>query len=155
MPTETKTYDPAGLIVTIGGAIITGFAKGTFISLVRNVNNFDFEVSPDGEEGIRTKKNDRSGLLTLTLAQTALANFLLANLANRDEKDGDGVVPISITDELSPDTTYLSGKGWIQKPADGTFAETPQGRNWQLQLAEVPMVHGGTPATAALAGTLT
>ena len=152
--TETKTYNPADIVVTIGGAILTGFEAGSFVQLVRSVNNFDWSVGPDGIEGIRTKRNDRSALLTFTLRQTSSANLLLSNLANRDEQAGDGVVPISITDISSPKTVYLAGKGWIEKPADATFAETPQGRAWQIRLADVPMVHGGTPGTDALAATL-
>ncbi len=152
--TETKTYDPAGIVITIGGAIITGIAAGTFVQLVRNVNNYDLTIGGDGQEGIRTKRNDRSALLTLTLAHTANANKLLSNLANRDEADSDGVVPVSITDLASPDTVYLAGKGWIEKPADAAFADTPQGRAWAVRLVSIPMSHGGTPATAALAETL-
>ena len=153
--TETKTYDPASITVTVGGAIITGFEPGTFITLVRNVNNFDWSVGPDGVDGVRTKRNDRSALLTLTLRQTATSNLILSNLANRDEQNSDGVVSISITDISSVETKYLTGKGWIEKPADANFAETPQGRPWQIRLADVPMLHGGTPATAALAEQLT
>ncbi len=150
MATETKTYDPANVVVTVGGAILSGYEPGTFVALVREVNNFTFTVGPDGEEGVRTKSNNRSAVLTLTLRQTAASNLILSNLATRDEQDSDGVVPIAITDISNPDTVYLTGKGWIEKPADGNFAETPQGRAWQLRMADVPMVHAGTPATAAL-----
>ena len=152
--TETRTYDPALITVSIGGHQVSGFEPGTFVGLVRNADNSNFSVGPDGAEGIRTMINDRSALLTLTLRQTAPSNFVLANLANRDEVDKDGVVPISILDINSPDTVYMSAKGWIEKPADANYAETPQGRAWLIRLAEVPMAHGGTPSTAALQGTI-
>lgn len=152
--TETKTYDPAEVTLTVGGAILSGFEPGTFITVVRNVNNYDWTVGPDGVEGIRTKRNDRSALLTLTLRQVSTSNFILSNLANRDETGNDGVVPVSLTETAAPDTEYVTGKGWIEKPADANFAETPQGRAWQIRLSTVPMVHGGTPATAALADTI-
>lgn len=159
MATETKTYDPAAIVVTIGGKDLSGYEPGTFVTLVRNVNNYDWTVGPDGVEGIRTKRNDRSALLTFTLRQTAAANFILSNLANRDEQGGeggnDGVVKISISDTSTPETIYVTGKGWIEKPADANFAETPQGRAWQIRLSTVPMVHGSTPATAALAEQIT
>lgn len=155
MATEVKTYDPAQVQASVGGAIITGFEPGTFINVVRNVNNFEYTVGPDGKDGIRTKRNDRSALFTFTLRQSSVGNLILSNLANRDEVDSDGVVPVSITDLLSPDTEFLSASGWIEKPADGTFGETPQPRAWLIRLAEVPMTHGGNPATAILQGTLT
>ncbi len=155
MTTEVKTYDPRAISLSIGGHLVSGYEPGSFITITRAVNNYDFNIGPDGKEGIRTKRNDRSALLTLVLRQTAPSNLVLSNLANRDEgEESDGVVPISVTDTLSPDVNYLSAKGWIEKPADATYAETPQGRSWQLRLAEVPMVHGGTPAAAALAETL-
>ncbi len=156
MPTEVKTYDPAAISINIGGHLVSGFEPGSFVTLTRSVNNYDFSVGPDGKEGIRSKRNDRSALLTLVLRQTAPSNLVLSNLANKDEAaDSDGVVPVGITDILAPDVNFLSAKGWIEKPADATYAETAQGRSWQLRLAEVPMGHGGTPATAALASTIT
>ena len=154
MATETKTYDPAGIAISIGGAIITGVEPGTFVTVVRSQNTWEQTIGPDGIELIRTKKNDRSALFTLTLRQSAPSNKILSNLANRDEKDSDGIVPVSITDINSPDTVYMTGKGYIQKPADGAYGDVPQPRVWQIFLSEVPMVHGGTPATPALTDTL-
>lgn len=154
MATDVKTYDPAQVQVSIGGSIITGFEPGTFITIVRSVNNFDWTVGADGKEGIRSKRNDRSALMTFTLRQTSLGSKVLANLANRDEKSSDGVVPISVV-ELGTDTRFLSAKGWIEKPADASYAETPQPRAWMIRLAEVPMEHAGNPSVTALTGTLT
>ncbi len=154
MATDVKTYNPAKVQVTIGGVIITGFEPGTFITLTRNVNNYDFSVSPDGSEGVRSKRNDRSALLTLTMQQASVANFVLSNLANRDEVDSDGVVPVQIN-EIGTDTEFVSAKGWIEKPSDAVYAETAQGRPWAIRLADVPMTHGGNPTTAALQSTLT
>ena len=155
MTTETKTYDPASINLTIGGHTLSGFEPGTFITITRTQNNFDWDIGPDGKEGIRTKRNDRSALLTFVLRQTAISNLVMSNLANRDEaEDSDGVVPVGVTDSGSPDVNYLSAKGWVEKPADATYAETPQGRSWAFRLAEVPMVHGGTPVATALADTL-
>ena len=160
MTTETKTYDPAAISITMGGAFIKGFESGTFVTITRNVNNFDWTVGSDGQEGIRTKRNDRSALLTLTLRQTSPANGVLARLANRDEVDGDGVVPINVTDdradtEAGKETTFVSGKAWVEKPSDAVYAETPQGRPWQIRFADVPMQHGGVPATAVITDALT
>ena len=154
MPPEIKHYDPAGIAIAIGGKDITGIEPGTFVTLTRTQNNYDTTIGPDGIEIIRTKRNDRTTLFTLTLRQSAPSNRILSNLANRDEKSGDGIVPVSITDINSPDTVYMTGKGWIQKPADAAFGDAPQPRAWQLMLSEVPMTHGGTPAQDALTETL-
>lgn len=152
--TEVKTYSPAEIQVNVGGAILTGFAAGTFINITRTQNNFDSQVGPDGTELIRTKRNDRSALLTFTLSQVSTANLILSNLANRDEVDSDGVVPVQVLDLINGETQFISGKGWIEKPADAVFADSPQGRPWQIRVAEMPMNHAGTPGTEALQGTL-
>ncbi len=152
--TNVTTYDPAQVQVVVGGAILTGFEPVTFINIVRSVNNFITTIGPDGKELIRTKSNDRSALMTLTLRQVSAVNLILANLANRDEVDSDGVVPIMVK-EIGTDTEFISAKGWIEKPADASYAETPQGRAWAFMLAEVPMGHAGNPTTPALQGTLT
>lgn len=152
--TDVKTYDPAQVQMNVGGSIITGFEAGTFISIVRNVNNFDWSVGPDGKEGIRTKRNDRSALVAFTLRQTSVGNLIMSNLANRDEVASDGVVPIQVT-ELGTDTRFVSGKGWIEKPADVEYSETPSGRAWQVRMAEVPFEIAGNPTVEALTGTLT
>lgn len=154
MATELKTYDPSRVILTIGGHRVTGFAPGTFINIVRSQNNFDGQVGPDGVDYIRTKKNDRSALMTFQLQQTAGSNRVLSNLATRDEVSADGVVPCQILDELSPDTIFVTGKAWIQKPPDGAYGDSPQPRSWQVMMVEVPMTHGGTPGTEALTDAL-
>lgn len=154
MAVDVKTYDPAQTQVVIGGVILTGYEPGTFITISRNVNNYDYSVSPDGVEGVRAKRNDRSALLTFVMRQTSTSNLVLTNLANRDEVDSDGVVPAQVTDLNNQDTQYISGKAWIEKPADAVYAETAQGRSWAIRMAEVSMNHGGNPATAALQGTL-
>lgn len=154
MATEIKTYDPSQIQITVGGTPITGYEPGTFINIVRDVNNFDFTVGPDGKEGIRTKLNNRSALVTLTLRQVSVSNLVLSNLANRDEVSGDGVVPVQVTDLSNPDTQFVAAKGWLEKPADAAYAESPQGRPWAIRMGEVAMKHGGNPPTAALQGTI-
>lgn len=151
--TDVKTYNPADVQVNIGGRIITGYEAGTFIQLERSVNNYDWSIGPDGVDGIRTKRNDRSALLTVTLRQSSVGNLVLANLANRDEVSADGVVPVQIT-ELKTNTRFVTAKGWIEKPPGVGYADNPQPRAWQIRLSEVPFELAGNPTVEALTGTL-
>jgi len=152
--TDLKTYDPKGVSLSIGGFLITGYEPGTFITLERQSNTFDFSPGPDGEH-IRTRKNDQSALMTLSLRQVAASNLVLSHLARRDESDNDGVVALILSDVAAPETRYAAGKAYIEKPAGAIFGDSPQHRQWIIRLVEVPMVHGGTPGTSVLAGTLT
>jgi hypothetical protein len=151
--TILKNYDPSQVVLTVGGRIMTGYGEGTFITLVRNKNNFELIVNPTGDESVRSKVNNRSGLLSFTLLQTSTSNLILSNLANRDEIEADGVVPVSIKD-LNGESEFIAARGYIEKTADAAFAATVQGRQWRLQIIEAPFVHGGTPSIGALTGTL-
>ena len=61
-----KTYDPKQISVIVGGAIISGFADGEFVTTERNEDAFTLNVGADGEGG-RVKSNNKSGRITLTL----------------------------------------------------------------------------------------
>lgn len=150
-----QNYDPAGVALSIGGSLMSGFEDGTFITVARNTALFNKKVSADGTNVIRTRINDRTATLTLTLQQGSPSNLILSHLATRDEARLDGVVSVSLTDVNSPDTQFISSKAYVDKPADGEYATNATGRRWTLQLVEVPMVHGGAPSVEALVTTLT
>jgi len=154
MATQIKTYDPAAISMSVANIIVSGFEPGTFITLTRNTNNFVTTLGPDGKELIRTKRNDRSAMLTLTLRQSSDSNLSLANLAEQDEKNADGLVEIGISDATEgagASAIEFSGTGWVEKPSDASFAETPQPRAWIFRLAEVSMRHAGIPTKEVLA----
>ena len=146
-----KTYDPKLVTISVNGNLITGFADGSFVNLDRSENNFALTVGADGE-GARAKTNNRSGLLTLTLMQTAISNLVLSKLAGKDETDNSGVFPVVIADDSNTDgdTKFSSAKGWIEKPAPAEFAKGISNRAWAIMLYDVRMDHGGNPVTEAL-----
>ena len=78
------TYDPANVIVSIGGTPMSGFADGTFVMVSRDEDIFSKVSGADGEVS-RAKSNNRSGSLTLTLMQTSMSNDVLSAIAVLDE----------------------------------------------------------------------
>jgi hypothetical protein len=136
-----KTYDPKAVQVSIGGNQITGFADGEFISVERAEDSFTKVVGADGEVS-RAKSNNKSGMLTLTLQGTALANDILSGIAIADELDNSGVVPVFIKDTAGT-TVLFAAEGWIRRPANYTAAKEITNREWVLDLATIETFIGG------------
>jgi len=90
----------------------------------------------------RSKSNDKTGELTLTLAQTSPSNDYLSGLAIKDEVSNLGVVPITVKD-LSGTSKFASASGWVKKPADAEFAKDLTDREWVFSLADVDIYNGG------------
>lgn len=139
-----RTYDPAQVIITIGGSIMSGFADGTFITIERETDTF---TKVSGADGVisRAKSNDKSALLTITLAQTSPSNDALSILHNVDELTAKGVVPVLVKDILGR-STYVSGNGWIRRPAGYEGGKEITDREWQIDLAETLWFTGGNGA---------
>lgn len=137
-----KNYDPKQVVVSIGGAIMQGYADGTFVTVTRLNDAFTSHAGADGEVS-RAKSNDRRGEMVLTLAQTSLSNDVLSGVAAVDERTGNGIIPIAIKD-LSGTTTYFSGSGWIRKIADGSFSKEIENREWTIDLASMDAFIGGS-----------
>src|SRR5512136_789726 len=101
-----RTFDPKQCLVVIGGVPMGGFADGTFVSVERTSDTF---TKVSGADGIvsRSKTKDRSGTLTLTLAQTSPSNDVLTGFAVKDELSNSGIVPVLIKD-LSGRSIYVA-----------------------------------------------
>ena len=136
-----KTYDPKGVVATVGGIPISGYADGTFINISRQNDAYSSVAGADGEVS-RAKSNDKRGELTLTLLQTSLSNDVLSGIAQLDERSNSGVVPIMVKD-ISGLTTFFSGSGWIRKVPDSEFGKEISNREWAFELAEMDVFVGG------------
>lgn len=136
-----RTYDPKQCLVLVGGVPMSGFADGTFVSVERTSDTF---TKVSGADGIvsRAKTNDRSGTLTLTLAQTSPANDVLSGFAIADELLNSGVIPVMVKD-ISGRSIYVSAFGWVKKPPTGEFAKEISDREWALDLADLDVFTGG------------
>lgn len=139
-----STFDPASVIITVGGVPISGYADGTFALLTRSVDAWSMVTGADGLT-TRVKSNNRSGTLTLTLTQTSPSNDVLSGFAVADELSNSGVVPILIKD-LSGTTVLFSATGWVQKFPDVEYSNILTNREWILGLADIDVFVGGNAA---------
>jgi len=138
------TYDPRNIVVNIGGAIITGFADGTFVAVERNEDMFKKVSGADGITS-RAKQNDGSWTLTMTLAQTSPSNDILSAFALKDEFSNKGVVPVLIKD-IGGTTNIASAFAWVRKLPKVEYGKEITNREWILDLADVIMRIGGNVA---------
>ena len=140
-----RTYDPKAVIITIGGVPISGFSDGTFLEVIRNEPTWNMVVGADGFV-TRGKTNNFSGQVTLTLKQSSPSNDVLSGFIALDELTNAGIVPVLIKD-LSGNSTYFSGQGWVQQYANSTFGKDINDREWTISLAALDLFVGSNAET--------
>lgn len=141
---EVRTYDASQVVLTINGAVIGGYADGTFINVEREEPSFTKVVGADGTVS-RAKSNNKSGTLTITLKQTSPSNDVLSALLAQDELNADGVFPVLLKDN-SGETRIFSGTGWVQGFPPSEFAKEISEREWLIDLSEIDFNLAGNAA---------
>lgn len=134
-------YDPAEVIVTIGGVQLFGFADGTFLTIARDEQAFQKVTGADGRTS-RAKSNNRGALVTITLKQTSPSNDVLSGFAVADEATNTGVVPMTVTD-LSGRTLAFAESAWVQQIPNADFAKEISNRAWAIDCAAMSIFLGG------------
>jgi hypothetical protein len=142
-----KNYDPAKVRVTFAGSPLSGFADGTFITASRRNPTWSMTAGADGEVA-RSKSNDRTGTVVITLLQSSQSNDALSAKAALDELSGTGVGSILIQDLFG--TTLVQGEvGFIEKPADVVLAKEIEAREWTILVDRMNMTVGGSLVAAS------
>jgi hypothetical protein len=124
------TYMPDQVIFIAGGARITGFADGTFITCKRDEKH---SIKVTGADGTctRTRTRNRSGTCTVTLLQGGVGNDILAAILKHDQDTGLGVFTLQIR---SGETSIMSTKAWIEDAPSFEYGKEASNREWVLGL---------------------
>lgn len=133
-------YDPKKVHAIYGGAIITGYADGSFLRIEYNEDFFNLLVGADGE-ATRSKSNNRSAIITMTLMPGSSGNAILGAAAKADDAAGAGVLPLVITD-LSTGTTFAAESAWVKKDPGYDFQKEAQAKEWTLETDNLTSIHG-------------
>lgn len=142
MARETRQYDPAQVIVNVGGVDISGYAAGTFVEMERNVDAVTLVVGSDGES-TRVRSQNRSGMFKITLQQSSPSNDVLSALATNDENgDPTAVVPVLVKD-ANGTTLGQAKQAWIKKKPNSPFSDSAENREWQLETGNLDYTVGG------------
>lgn len=141
MSRDLKTYNPQDVIITIGGAAMSGFAEDTFVNVARDEQSFTKVVGADGRTS-RSKTSNKSGTLTLTLMQTSDSNDVLSAYLAQDERSNDGTFSVLIQDN-SGRTQIFSAVAWVQGMPAVEFGRDVGTREWVIELADIEFTIGG------------
>lgn len=131
-----KTFDPKQVSVIVGVRPVSGFADGTFVTATRDEDAFSKKVGADGEVA-RTKSNNRTGSVVVTIMQTSKDNDFFSGL----EAAGT-VVPIFIRD-ASGRTLVAAEEAWVKKVADVEFGKESGDRAWTFDCGDIQSFVGG------------
>lgn len=129
-----KTYSPGDVTLSVGGNLIAGYADGTFIVMEREVDAMTKVVGADGEVS-RTRSANFSGMVTLTLKQTADSNRVLGSYLLLDEGDGSGTFDVMLMDNLG--NKMFAAEGWCRKGPNEEFSSEQTNREWVIDLARI------------------
>jgi hypothetical protein len=95
-------------------------------------------------DGARSISNDKSGIITVTLLQTALGNGALSAQFIADENSGSGIWPFLCKDLSGLDVVKAS-TAWIQKVANVTYGREIEAREWTFETDDLQILIGGVP----------
>jgi len=138
---KLKEYNAGEVSVVFGAQALQGFTEGTFINITRLEDSYTMVVGADGE-ATRSKTNNRSGSIEVTLKQSSESNDYLSQMLIADEAGGVGVLPLTIIDNTG--TTIISAlESWVKKPSDTGFGRDAEDRVWTIDCADLSMFVGG------------
>lgn len=134
-----STYAADQVSIIAGPIIVEGLADGTFVTIEQNEDQFSLQVGTDGD-ACRSKTNNRSGRITMTLGQWSKTNELFTALHAADvlSPSGDGIVPLVVIDK-SGTTLCACEKAWIVKPPSVEFGREATSREWVWETDNVVM----------------
>lgn len=136
-----KTYDPKKVVVSFGGAPLTGFAPGTFVEITYDEDAWTKMVGADGE-GARARNANRGGKVKVTLMQTSVSNDVLSGYFVADRDLGTGALPLFVKDLLGR-SLAVAVTAWIMKAADVKFGKELDTREWTFDTDNLEVFVGG------------
>ncbi len=141
---STKVYNADQVQVVICGVPVTkGWGDGTFLRIEQNEDSFTRVTGTDGET-TRSRTNNRSHTITLTLMQSSDVNDLLSAVHTLDitSAGGAGIGPLIVKDG-SGRSLYIAEKCWIKKPPAVEFGREAGPREWTFETGELLRLDAG------------
>lgn len=145
-------YSPEDVVVIISNNrfshTISGFADGTFISYERGVDRATLYVGADLSAG-RTLRRNKSGTITLTLAQYSESNDVLSELARLDEEahNNDWLFSVTIKDMLGRSVFYAP-QAFLGNDPMIDYSTEMGTRDWTITVVNAQRHIGGSSLLA-------
>lgn len=143
MAGQTHVYDGGSLVIIFAGIPIQGFADDSVVEIAYNEDAFTLQMGVDGD-GTRSKTNNRSAQITVSLMQSSITNDLLnqAHALDLNSPFGLGIGPMLIKD-LTGRSLFATDKAWIMKSPDAAFGKEAGPREWVFETANLVASYGG------------
>lgn len=143
MAGKTHVYDAASVVVVFAGIPIQGLSEDSVVEIAYNEDAFTLQMGVDGD-GTRSKTNNRSAQVTMSLMQSSLTNDLLNAVHQIDlnTPNGLGIGPLLIKD-LNGRSLHAAEKAWIMKSPDAAFGKEAGPREWVIETANLISTYGG------------
>ncbi len=139
---SVKTYAPGQIKIVMGAIPLTGLAEDTFVNVEEIGEGISSVAGADGEVA-RSMSRDSRLRITVTLLQTSASNELLSALHQADKAtDGNGAVPVAVTD-LRGKSLHAADSAWIVKTPAAAYAAKVGNREWVIETGPSINVVGG------------
>lgn len=136
------TYAAEQGVTIVGGAIITGFGDGDYITVKYDEDRYIKKTGCDGEVG-RSRTASRAGTIEIVTSATSKANDELSAIFNFAQIGGiDPPVVFSHAD-LSGRSFAAASKAWIKTTPDYKFGKEIGENVWILDAADLAINFGG------------
>lgn len=138
-----KSYDPAQVTVVFGATIVGGYAPDAAISVEHDEDDWSLQIGVGGED-TRSKSNNKSATVTLSLMQSSASNDLLSaqRAADVNTPGGVGGYPLLIVDG-SGRTVLSAETAWVQRPPTAEYSRESSTREWVIRTGNLNALHGG------------
>jgi len=150
---RVATLSPTDVTVVISQAsfthVVSGYSEDSNITVERGSDSYEKHVGIDNKTS-RVYKSDKSGMITLSLAQTSVSNDVLDLLQRNDAaaRNSSGLFSVTVKDG-SGRSVYHSLEAWISKVPNSAFGSSMQMREWVIQAAEMTSIIGGNGKVSA------
>ena len=125
---------------------VTGYAADTKIVVSRSEDNIIPHVGVDGELSAALSRN-QSGVMTVSLQNTATWNAYLANWQKQASVTGLIFFPVQLEGSQGPSISTI---GWIQRQPDLTYGTEVGQLDWEIGILDAWLSPDGL--SGALAG---
>lgn len=145
---DGATIDPLSLHAIFGGHRLSGFAPGSFLNIVWDVDAFTRLIGVDGE-GAWFKSANRAALITLTLMQSSQSNDVLTGFHLTDLNTPNGLLqPFSLR-EQNGTTLIVSPQSRVIKLPDTGYSDSVESRAWAIGTTRAEGFVGGVLPSVA------
>lgn len=133
--TTVKTYNSYNVVITINGAIVTGVADDSFVSIEPKSDGIVSRTGCDGEVARAIDPNHQYQL-RLVLLQTSEWNAKMQNFYNRDRMNGDGMFSIQVKD-LAGNLMFFAKNAWVQRQPAIVRGKDTNNYEWPIETGAI------------------